>query len=129
MFKHAQAGDKVYSVIHGHGTIKKVRFNAHLPLLVSFSFQVRSYTLAGKLTPTDHNPELYWEEFIIPKRAITCPKRLRSVMKWRWVINKQTAIFVTDKYYTTKEVNQAFSNGVIQKVKATEKRLRLGEHK
>ena len=63
-FSDAKAGDKVWSLTEGWGTIlERFRSRAEYPLVVGFeNREQKTYTLWGQLHFKDLNPTLFWDE-------------------------------------------------------------------
>lgn len=72
MFSNAKTGDRVWSLLHGWGTVTEVDRHAKLEVTVALHVlfdtgEMYYYNLDGKYSADDLNPELYWGELnIIP---------------------------------------------------------------
>lgn len=79
MFRNAKVGDKVWSILWGHGVISQITKEHCRPIEILFAKNLVSYRIGGNHDVWG-NPELYWHEFEIPDsahvepgREITCP--------------------------------------------------------
>ena len=71
MFKSAKAGDRVWSIDKGWGTVKDIFASKKYPLTVTFKNDfICAYTLDGKNHVDDLNPTLFWNEikFEVPSK-------------------------------------------------------------
>ncbi|HUH58245.1 MAG TPA: hypothetical protein VL020_07035 [Pseudomonadales bacterium] len=85
-FSDAKAGDRVWSLTEGWGTIlERFRSRAEYPLVVEFDNRSqKTYTLWGLLHYKDLNPALFWDEVKIetPEKPLPALEVDTKVLVW-----------------------------------------------
>lgn len=102
-------GDKVFSLLHGWGTVIGIRSP-----YVEADFSTGNHTISCG----NGSRLLYWDEVVITPP----PKPKKKVKKWRWVMRYFDVddLYVTGKHYSEEEVERLFSSIAVQKVYSTE---------
>lgn len=104
-FSNARAGDRVYSVVYGWGTVREIDRKLPFPLRVLFDIYADDpdfhvYPFNGKFSKHDPMPTLFWSEIPIPPEALTPPKRTRKETRWFFVFFCEGKETPSDLYTT-----------------------------
>jgi hypothetical protein len=84
MFRDAKVGDRVWDITSGWGKINNIiSWPTEYPVVVVFGEDEfpYSYTYQGRMTTSDINPSLFWDEV----KIIPPPKPKQKVKKTLWL--------------------------------------------
>lgn len=109
MFRDAQVGDKVWSIVHGFGKIVSIKSTLTYPLNVKFSnvdddcISHLTFDFEGKLLKSSINPILFWKPIEIPFQKRPVKKSFKDFLR-------ANNICFDDFIENCKVENQRFSN-------------------